>query len=251
MTDKSTTDHSETASAPIELVKSDPGTPPSDTAATDTPSEPARAEVLDDSDATGRAAAAAASDPSAASTDPGSPSRIRGAGAWLRGHAVVVGAVAVCLVAAGVTTHFVLRAGDLTDREDARAEALQAACAYAPVLATYDAKDIDGYFRTVLAGATGNWKEEFDSTSKDLREVLIQGQVTSKATDVQCGIQSFAPGTAKALVAINQTITSAGTSGQPRAGQLTVGLTLKQTEGRWLVDKVDSPQIPKPATSPK
>ncbi|WP_330179670.1 hypothetical protein OHB26_24910 [Nocardia sp. NBC_01503] len=174
----------------------------------------------------------------AESTPPQSKSR-------LRRYLPVGVAIAGLVVAAAVATHSTLTSRDLTDREHARADALRAACDYAPVLADYDAKNIDAYFRQVLAGATGAWQQEFDSTSKDLRDVLIQGQVTSKAGDIQCAIKSSGPTDAQALVAITQTITSAGTSGQPHTGQLTIALSLQQTGGRWLVNKVDSPLIPR------
>ncbi|MFG1789873.1 hypothetical protein [Nocardia sp. NPDC049149] len=127
---------------------------------------------------------------------------------------------------------------------DANADARAAACKYAPVLADYDAKNLDTYFAAVLAGATGDWKKQFDSTSKELREVLTQGAVVSKVNDVQCAIKTGDENSAEAIVVIGQTVTSLGTQGKPAPGQLSMVMRLEKADGRWLVNKVNSPLAP-------
>ncbi|MGW4350968.1 hypothetical protein ACWELJ_02650 [Nocardia sp. NPDC004582] len=130
----------------------------------------------------------------------------------------------------------------LAAQEQARA----AACAYAPLLATYDAKNLDAYFTGVLDGATGEWRKQFDATSKDLRDVLTQGQVVSKATDVQCAVRNAERDSAEAIVVIGQTITSLGTQGKPAPGQLSMVMRLQRSGDRWLVNKVNSPLAQQP-----
>ncbi|WP_019925061.1 hypothetical protein [Nocardia sp. BMG111209] len=156
----------------------------------------------------------------------------------LAAQAVVLFAL-VAAIASAVFFHH----RDHQQRELAAAErdARTAACAYAPVLANYDAKNLDTYFAAVLAGATGDWHKQFDSTSKDLRDVLTQGQVVSKATDVQCAVRSNDRDSAEAIVVIGQTITSLGTQGKPAPGQLSMVMRLQRSGGHWLVDKVNSP----------
>ncbi|GGN97038.1 hypothetical protein [Nocardia rhizosphaerihabitans] len=149
----------------------------------------------------------------------------------------------VALVAVGVASYLAVDNHRIRSREDARAAAQQAACAYAPVLARYDAKNLDTYFAAVLAGATGDWKTEFDATSKDLRDVLTQGQVVSTVGNVQCAIESADETTAQAVAVINQTITSLGTKGVPAPGQLSVTMSLRKDADRWLVSKVSSPML--------
>ncbi|MEV5839521.1 hypothetical protein [Nocardia sp. NPDC052112] len=151
-------------------------------------------------------------------------------------------ATASLLVAAlASTVFFYLQNKDnkaiVTAHEDARL----AACRYAPVLADYDAKNLDKYFAAVLDGATGDWKRQFDSTSTELRDVLTQGEVVSKVNDVQCAIKSGDTTSAEAIVVIGQTITSMGTQGKPAPGQLSMVMRLAKVDGRWLVDKVNSP----------
>ncbi|WP_246023335.1 ABC transporter permease [Nocardia yunnanensis] len=89
-------------------------------------------------------------------------------------------------------------------------------------------------------------RKQFDSTSKDLRDVLTQGQVVSKATDVQCAVRNAGADSAEAIVVIGQTITSLGTQGKPAPGQLSMVMRLQRAGGRWLVDKVNSPLAQQP-----
>ncbi|WP_435590456.1 hypothetical protein [Nocardia sp. bgisy118] len=129
---------------------------------------------------------------------------------------------------------------------EAHEEAKAAACAYAPVLANYDAKNLDAYFAAVLDGATGDWKKQFDDTSRELKEVLTQGEVVSKTNDVQCAVKSGDETSAEAIVVIGQTITSVGTQGKPAPGQLSMVMRMAKVDGKWLVNKVNSPLVPSP-----
>ncbi|KIA63316.1 hypothetical protein [Nocardia vulneris] len=155
-------------------------------------------------------------------------------------------AVLLCAAVVSSVVFFVQNRGNKAVLE-ANADARTAACAYAPVLADYDAKQLDPYFAAVLAGATGDWKKQFDSTSRELREVLTQGEVVSKVNDVQCAIKTGDQNSAEAIVVIGQTITSMGTQGKPAPGQLSMVMRLEKVDGHWLVNKVNSPLAPPPA----
>jgi Mce-associated membrane protein len=152
-------------------------------------------------------------------------------------------AAATLLLAAALasTVFFYLQNKNNRAIVSAHEDARLAACRYAPVLADYDAKNLDKYFAGVLDGATGDWKKQFDSTSRELREVLTQGEVVSKVNDVQCAIKSGDANSAEAIVVIGQTITSMGTQGKPAPGQLSMVMRLEKVDGRWLVNKVNSP----------
>lgn len=154
-----------------------------------------------------------------------------------------VAAAAVIGAAIGSSVFFFVQGQNKQALLDAHESARTAACKYAPVLATYDAKNLDTYFAGVLDGATGDWRKQFDSTSKDLREVLTAGQVTSASTDVQCAIRTGDKDSAEAIVVIGQTITSLGTQNKPQPGQLSMVMRLERQGDRWLVNKVNSPLL--------
>ncbi len=149
-------------------------------------------------------------------------------------------AVALAATSAGCVALF------LQDREHrgliaAHEEAREAACGYAPVLADYDSKNLDKYFKAVLDGATGDWRKQFESTSTELRQVLEQGEVTTKVTDVQCAIREGDTESAEAIVVVGQSVSSLGTQHKPAAGQLSMVLWLRKSGDRWLVEKLNSP----------
>ncbi|BAD59898.1 hypothetical protein [Nocardia farcinica] len=160
-----------------------------------------------------------------------------------RARTVTAGAAVAVLVGAsvGAAGWFYSQNSEHEGLLAAHEEARQAACAYAPVLADYDAKNLDAYFAKVLDGATGDWRKQFDDTSRELREVLTQGEVVSKADDVQCAIKTGDETSAEAIVVIGQTITSVGTQGKPSPGQLSMIMRMEKTDGRWLVNHVNSP----------
>lgn len=169
--------------------------------------------------------------------DPPAPSKVR---KW-----APAGVAAALLVAStSAAVYFYVQYNDKNEILDAQESARHAACAYAPTMVNYGFNDLDGYFKSVLDGATGGWKKEFEGTSKELKDVLAQGQVTSKVNDVQCAIRSGDEQSAEAIVVIGQSITSVGTKGEPQAGQLSMVLTLEHTDGRWLVNKVNAPLLP-------
>ncbi|WP_405495837.1 hypothetical protein [Nocardia sp. NBC_00511] len=161
---------------------------------------------------------------------------------------LLLGVVVVLALVASIASSVVFYQRDHHNQRilEAQNEARDAACKYAPVLATYDAKNLDAYFTAVLDGATGDWRKQFDSTSKDLRDVLTQGQVVSKATDVQCALRSGDENSAEAIVVIGQTITSVGTQGKPAPGQLSMVMRMERSGHGWLVNKVNSPLAQQP-----
>ncbi|PFX03047.1 hypothetical protein CJ469_02568 [Nocardia farcinica] len=187
------------------------------------------------------AARDSADDPGTAAAAPGFAAKLR----WPAGRArtVTAGAAVAVLVGAsvGAAGWFSSQNSEHEGLLAAHEEARQAACAYAPVLADYDAKNLDAYFAKVLDGATGDWRKQFDDTSRELREVLTQGEVVSKADDVQCAIKTGDETSAEAIVVIGQTITSVGTQGKPSPGQLSMIMRMEKTDGRWLVNHVNSP----------
>lgn len=140
--------------------------------------------------------------------------------------------------------YFYVQNEDKQDLLTAQEQARQAACGYGPVLSTYDAKNLDHYVQGVLAGATGDWRKQFETTSRDLGDVLVKGEVVAKTDDVQCAIRSADATSAEALVVMGQTITSLGTKGQPEKGQLSVVMRLEKDGDRWLVNKIDTPLAP-------
>lgn len=157
----------------------------------------------------------------------------------------LVVAVLLLIGAVGIAGYLFVQERNIAQTLAAQDEARQAACRYAPVLADYDAKNLDPYFSAVLAGATGDWKKEFETTTSELREALVAGQVVSRAGEIQCAVKSADETSAEVVVVIGQTISSLGTQGQPAPGQLSMVMRMeKADDGRWLVNQMITPLAP-------
>ncbi|MGW5386211.1 hypothetical protein [Nocardia sp. NPDC003963] len=167
---------------------------------------------------------------------------------WTRGARpliiALVAATVLLLGAVGVAGYLYVQEADKSATLAAYEEARQAACRYAPVLADYDAQNLDPYFAAVAAGATGDWKKEFETTTAELREALVAGQVVSTAGDIQCAVKSADESSAEAVVVIGQTISSLGTQGRPAPGQLSMVMRMQKIDGNWLVDQMITPLAP-------
>ncbi|MGW0004831.1 hypothetical protein ACWDT6_13450 [Nocardia grenadensis] len=162
--------------------------------------------------------------------------------------AVLAAAAVALLGAVGVAGYLYVQEKNKSETLAAYEEARQAACRYAPVLANYDEKNLDPYFSAVAAGATGDWKKEFETTTAELREALVAGQVASTAGDIQCAVKTADAESAETVVVIGQTITSLGTRGQPAPGQLSMVMRMQKIDGQWLVDQMITPLAPGPAS---
>ncbi|KAA0019441.1 hypothetical protein [Antrihabitans cavernicola] len=151
---------------------------------------------------------------------------------------------ALLLIAAiASAVFFYLRYDEKNQILDANESARQAACAYGTVLGNYDYQNLDKYFAGVLDGAAGDFKKDFNDTSKDFKDVLTQGQVKTSTNDVQCAIKSGDKDHAEAIVVVGQTITSLGTQNQPQPTQISMVMSMDNVDGRWLTDKLSSPLL--------
>ncbi|WP_157535145.1 hypothetical protein [Nocardia inohanensis] len=172
----------------------------------------------------------------------------------------------VPLIAAGVlavlgiagTAFYGMRASSAQDTADQRADtiaqqrqqvsaakqadarqgaAVQAACDYTQLLASYDFTDPDRYFTAVLNASTGGWKQEFGNSTAGLRDWIGGQFVRSTALDTHCGLATFDGKKAEALVSVKQQQWSVDV---PDSHIVPLTLVLKleeQSDGRWLVSE--------------
>ena len=153
------------------------------------------------------------------------------------------GALLLAATTAGAV-YFYLQFDEQRDIDDARAAAAAAACDYARDLANFDFNNLDPYFSTVLDGATGEWKSQFDAQRDRLREVYTSGAVVSQVTEARCATMSGDRDSAEALVVITESIANLATESQPQLAQIAMTFTLDNVDGRWLVGKLSAPQLP-------
>jgi len=152
---------------------------------------------------------------------------------------MVVG-LAVALVALLVAIGLVVASRDAVDDDltSAQREVAEAARVEALAFLTVDHTDMDPLIDAVLAGATGDFAEQYESQRDTLTSEAIRTEATSTGEVVALGVGDLHDDSATVLIAANSTVTntSTGSSGQVRYYRLRLDL-VREGE-RWLTSDV-------------
>ena len=116
-------------------------------------------------------------------------------------------------------------------------QARQAAIAYAGVLTSIDANNVDQNFRQVLDGATGEFKDMYTQSSVQLRQLLIENKATAHGVVVDSAIQTQSEKRVVVLLFIDQTVTNMAVP-DPRIDRSRIKVTMENVDGRWRASKV-------------
>ena len=157
--------------------------------------------------------------------------------------ALVVVALAVAAVSLAVALASLVLGGRSADRvEQARDSALEAARERTTVLTSYDHRMLDADFAAVLETATGEFEQDYRSTTGQLRATFEQTSAVAVGSVVAAGLESLeldADGRdrAVAVVAVDQVITTAGAA--PRNERNRLRMVLVRPDDTWLVETVE------------
>ncbi|HWG94647.1 MAG TPA: hypothetical protein VNU66_10530 [Mycobacteriales bacterium] len=123
---------------------------------------------------------------------------------------------------------------------DARTEGIAAARDAARVLFSYDHESLDEDFAAGLALAGGEFREEYERTTRDVvRPVAEQYDAVVEASVVDAAVVSAAPDRITALVFLNQQTTSTRVEG-PKIDQSRVRMELVRDGDDWRVVEVSA-----------
>jgi Mce-associated membrane protein len=120
------------------------------------------------------------------------------------------------------------------EREQRRTEVLQAARQAAVNFTTLDYRRLDRDLGRVLAGATGEFRSQFEAGTKDLSELVTANQAVSKGEVLEAGVVSDDADSARVLVVADSTVTNAAES-EPQKRHYRLQLDLVRDGERWLV----------------
>jgi Mce-associated membrane protein len=157
-----------------------------------------------------------------------------------RGRNWLAGGLAVVLVGLLVAIGLVTTSRDAVDAELTAAQRDVAAAARAEAVAflTVDHQDMDPLVDAVLAGATGEFAEQYESQRERLVQEAVRTEANSVPEVVALGVGDQDADSATVLVAANSTVTNTGTGDEGQVRYYRLRLELVREDGRWLTDNL-------------
>ncbi|WP_024803852.1 hypothetical protein [Nocardia sp. BMG51109] len=119
-----------------------------------------------------------------------------------------------------------------------------AACDFGRQLTTFDFNNYDNYDQRVLDRSTGPFRDQFLGSAADRRGRATGSHTIAEAKTVECRTEAADPEHAEILVTVDQSTRSDATFGLPQPTRSNMRVFLDNTEGRWLVNRVDPVQPP-------
>jgi len=151
------------------------------------------------------------------------------------GLAVVFGAVAIVLAIIGGS--LVLNNKSADADVDRRNEAIQAARQVATNMVSISYGTAERDVARVTSGATGTFKDQWASMSKQFVDAAAKAQSTSTGQVLSAGITSMDDDSGEAIVSVTTIVTSPQVpNGRP--GYFRFVFDVTKTDGRWLVSKL-------------
>ncbi|MGB8649796.1 MAG: hypothetical protein WCD35_03955 [Mycobacteriales bacterium] len=149
---------------------------------------------------------------------------------------VVLGALVLVLAASSIALAFVAKAhrDDRAALENARQSALTAGRQAIVNLDAISVTTIDSDLDRVLAGATGQFKDQFSKARADLKQLVLARKTVSSGTILSAGVVRADTDSATVLVAVDRLVKDT-TSADGVTAHDRWRLDLEKHGGRWLV----------------
>lgn len=158
-----------------------------------------------------------------------------------RGGRWVIGALAVVLVALLAAAGLLVTSRASVDDglTTAQRNVAEAARTEALAFLTVDHDDMDPLIDAVLAGATGDFKEQYESQRAMLTSEAERTEATSTGEVVSLGVGSVDDTSADVVVAANSTVTNTSTGSEPQVRYYRLRLVLVREGDRWLTSNLE------------
>jgi Mce-associated membrane protein len=125
------------------------------------------------------------------------------------------------------------------DRQTERAnrQALAAATQACVDFVSVSAASVDRDLQRILAGTTGDFRDEFSRRQSQVRAAVVENDVQSQGTVLRGALLSGDRRRATALVAVDATVRNANAP-DGRRSNYRIQVELVRTDGRWLVSRL-------------
>ena len=153
----------------------------------------------------------------------------------VRNRMLMLGTLGLAAIAALVVVAMTVpRLSAAAERDQRRTDVLAAARQQAVNFTTLDYQHLDRDLRRVLSGATGGFRKQFESGTKDLSQLVTENQAVSQGEVLEAGIVSDDEDSARVLVVADSTVTNSASS-DPQRRHYRLQLDLVHRGDRWLV----------------
>lgn len=124
-------------------------------------------------------------------------------------------------------------------REDQRSEVMERAADLAVEVTSYDYRTIDDYLDNLKAVSTGDFGDNYQTASPDLRELVVKSESVVGATVVDSGLESLSDDSAVVILFVDQVVRNKGLE-KPRTDRNRVRMTLTRTgDEDWLISELE------------
>lgn len=161
-----------------------------------------------------------------------------------RGLDLALGVLAVLLLA-GVVIGGVYVVRERADREQAAADqerygdVLAAAQKEIEAFVNIDYRNAQESMDAVAAGATGDFAEEYDSSTKGFVDALTRAKSVMDGEVLWAGVVDADKDSATVIVATTGTVSNTQTGNKPVARQFRIKVDMVREDGEWLTSNVE------------
>jgi Mce-associated membrane protein len=121
--------------------------------------------------------------------------------------------------------------------EQRRTSVLQAASQHATDFLSIDYRHVERDTAKVLAGATGQFRQEYAGSRSRLQQLVRQNRSVSTGKVLSVGVVSSDEDSARAIVVADSQVQNLSTS-EPQPRHYRLQLDLAEQDGRWLVSSL-------------
>lgn len=148
---------------------------------------------------------------------------------------VVAVVAAIALAVTTVVLAFSVRHDDHLN--SLRRSAASTAQQYAVEFSTYDYRNLDADFNTILSRMTPSFRADYEKTVPQLKALVVQLKGTASGTVQGVGVTSVSSKTAVVLIFIDQKVSNTNLK-TPRVDARRLHMTLQRSKGTWLMSEL-------------
>ncbi|MDP3890312.1 hypothetical protein [Nocardioides sp.] len=147
---------------------------------------------------------------------------------------VVVVLVSLCAVGAVLVWQTQQERSEARDQQERYGEVLAAASAQAEAFVNIDYRSAEESYAAVAEGATGDFKEQYDTSRESVTQVLADNESVMTGDVLWAGVSTLDRDSATVLVATSGTVSNTETKNEPVARNFRLQLEMERVGDRWL-----------------